>query len=665
MRKVFLDVGTQDGSAALEALKEEHGFHKVFAFDADELKVDFARLHMLDIASMTTQWIVDTLLLTDRVFLRIGRPSAGLVLTDLLTSGALKRCHHLLIDAPVNAPLQPFCRDNDITVHTVERLADGNTKQEAFARWFRVCNVHAQSLAWLLPCLHPHFAWVSAMYGSGNHCVDVTRTLAAKIRQQGRLLVSNDLCGVDPCPGIGKQLSIKCIVNNVERTVQSWEGCNLFVTDRPATVISFMLRCRNEEKTLLRALTTLEHLLDVGVGYEIVVVLHKCTDQSLQIADDYARTAPVRVRVLEYDLDVSRPGLETFVTDDSHECSLVSYYNWCFAQTWAPFVWKWDGDFEMNGALASEVLDTLSQEQHDNRPLTIKIFAKSIDGRGDFEQYLSSATVGYTKQAFWEVACFLSGVRSVTLKNWFLHNDSPKANPKPYWEAEPWFAHHGTGLGYVFKRRFEAIKRWLEEPVAYDMARSCSASFNESLFKRLKDVSMSEIDRLWAETTVVISSCGEPHLLRRTIESFVAMNTATVKGCIIIETSGSKGINDFVADLCPFPVNLIYKPQAFEHALDLVRTEFVANVKNGTVFGQRSFIEKAVPVLFTDPKVLCVCFGNSSTAQKQKPFDFSQQLAQNSICEFSCLQLPRVARMHGQHNCRAKFEASGHFALLK
>jgi len=691
MRKVFLDVGTQDGLASLEALKQEHNFQQVYAFEKDEIKVEFSCLDMLDISSLNTAWVIANLLPTDRVFMRIGQ--IGVAITELLQTAALKRCNHILIDTDFPNVLQPFCRENDITLHTMERLADGRTRQEAYAHWFRICANHSRSLSWLLPSLAENFRWISATYGFGDRCADVLHSLSTNLsRRRGRVLVSNHLCGCDPCPGVGKQLVIKCMVNNVERTVVTWESFSLFVTDKPTTVVSFMVRCRNEEKTLLRALSTLEHLLDFGVGYEVVVILHKCTDRSQEIADDYARTAPVRVRVVEYDLDVSRAGLETFVTDDSHECSLISFNNWCLAQTWAPFVWKWDSDFELNPDVAEEVATVLTHQEYDNTPLTVQIPTRFVDGtEAACEPWLSSAITNYTKYIFWEVPQFLPGSRLITLNHWFLHNDTPRANPKSYWDSQPWFASHSSGLGYVFKKRFAALKNLTSDCVPDDMARCCSSRISSSFYDQIKHLSMNDVDRLWAEITVVVTACKRPHLLRRTLESFVKMNTAPIKECIIIEDSGLTGINDFAVDLCPFPVKLIYNEKnigqvrSIDRAYDLVRTEFLAHLEDDMVFVKEGFFEKSVPLLFTDPKVFCVWLrnGDDGVFHTIEPFDYGGykrlvrdwRCGNEQWCGFtwnSCLRLTRTARKHGpynaigwgEHDCNTKFAESGHYALI-
>lgn len=320
------------------------------------------------------------------------------------------------------------------------------------------------------------------------------RVLLANIGDRtGRLQVSNGLCGCDPHPGQGKYLTIEYELDGQRRALEAVEGGWLFASDAE-TSISFMLRCRNEERTIERALTTLECLLKFGVSYEIVVILHLCTDQSRAIAENYAQTSPVPIRIWTYDLEVSRAGVETYVTDDDHEHSLVAYYNWCLKQTRAPFVYKWDADFEMNELLAEELAGVLAVDN--GQPLAVTIPIICNDGvTKSGEPYLSSGLMWYTKHVFWEVPVFMQGVKYVAVESCFLHNDAPAAAPKQYWERRPWFADEFEGKANVFRRRYNMVKTF--HAGNDDMARSCALNCDRSLVQRLRNITMEQLDALW------------------------------------------------------------------------------------------------------------------------------------------------------------------------
>ena len=349
-------------------------------------------------------------------------------------------------------------------------------------------------LRWLLPLRAKDFQIMSATYGTHEQSADVTESLLSNIgTNHGRVQVSNELCGSDPHHGRGKTLIIDCIVDCQPRKIEALEGAYLYATDDASTIISFMLRCHNAETTLQRALTTLECMLRYGVRYEIVVVLHRCTDDSKSITEQYASIAPIPVRIFTYEREISRAGLETYVTDQDHENSIMTYYNWCLAKTRAPFVFKWDSDFEMNDAVAKEIATTIEADR--GVPLVVKIPTRFIDGQPSAaEPWLSSALLKYNKFVFWEVPCHLAG-HTITLNNEFLHNDSPSAEPKNYWNSDPWFSKERVGDGNTFRRRFNMIRTLHSVP--HDMARNSALNFREDLQHRLSALTMADLDALW------------------------------------------------------------------------------------------------------------------------------------------------------------------------
>ena len=74
--------------------------------------------------------------------------------------------------------------------------------------------------------------------------------------------------------------------------------------------ISFILRARNEEAYLTQSLTS---LLSLTIPHEIVIILHKCTDQSKDIALD-AQAKGGQIRIYETDHSLSKAGYETLAT---------------------------------------------------------------------------------------------------------------------------------------------------------------------------------------------------------------------------------------------------------------------------------------------------------------------------------------------------------------
>lgn len=738
-RKVFLDVGAHVGETLAEVLRPKYAFDLVVAFEPSahciiephpKLKVermglsdrthgaqlfapgtlgssifddnpDLENAHVEDIKLIkASSWFTDNLHASDTVYMKLNcEGSEADILSDLLDSGQLARCSRVMVDftmtkipslanreSELRVRLARFAKQRNMAIYTAQEAMVGVTHQHRIAHWLRLCE---PVLQWTLPSL-ADFRWISATYGSPERSVDVLDALLSNIgKQRGCVQVSNALCGTDPHIGVGKSLTIEGELDGVRKNITAVESGWLYVTRDHTLSLSFMVQCSNGASTLSRALTTLEGLLQYGVRYEVVVVLHRCTDQSQAIADAYARSAPVPVRVLLYGLEVSRAGLETYVTDDDHPCSLISYCNWCLAQARAPFVWKWDSDFELNDAVAREVAQLIAT--CDGRPIAVRIPAKSREGVDAVpEPWFSNACTHYAKSSFWEVPVYCQGVQLVTLKSWFFHHDAPALDTKPHSLTPSWFAHAAEGRAYVFRRRFQAIEEAFGT-LPFDMASSCSLKLEHGVQERLRALTMSEVDALWAKVTVVVTACNRPHLLRQTMQSFVKMNTAPISECIIIEDSGLQGINEFVKDMCPFPVTLVYNARnlgqlsSMDRAYELVRTEFLMHMEDDMEFVKPGFIEKSVPLLFTDPKVFCVWLrsGDEGLYHSVEPFDFGGyrrlvrdwKCGSETWCGFtfnSSLRLTRTARMHGpyaqigwgEHDCNRKFAESGHYALI-
>lgn len=199
--------------------------------------------------------------------------------------------------------------------------------------------------------------------------------------------------------------------------------------------ISFIVKVRNEEATLEAAVRSLFELV---VVYEILIILHRCVDASAKIAARLAVENP-RIRILHYDLPLSRAGYETLATDTDSQHSLIRYYNWCRQQ--ARYMWhaKWDADFVapagfiqwVNGA---GIWGTPHQ--------IVRIAARDTDGGTEWGDYFSSCLSHYYKDVFWETAYYVFDpslhVKHVLTDVWIEHRSSV-STLKAYWREDPWF----------------------------------------------------------------------------------------------------------------------------------------------------------------------------------------------------------------------------------
>jgi glycosyltransferase involved in cell wall biosynthesis len=104
--------------------------------------------------------------------------------------------------------------------------------------------------------------------------------------------------------------------------------------------ISGYMRVRNEEQFLALAIESHLPFLD-----ELVIVYNACTDQTPEIAAEYAQRYPDKVRVFHYEPEAYPPGTAEFVSlppDSPH--SLVNYYNFALCQTTCRVAMKVDAD---------------------------------------------------------------------------------------------------------------------------------------------------------------------------------------------------------------------------------------------------------------------------------------------------------------------------------
>jgi glycosyltransferase involved in cell wall biosynthesis len=195
--------------------------------------------------------------------------------------------------------------------------------------------------------------------------------------------------------------------------------------------ISFILRARNEETYLAQSLAS---LVGLTVAHEIVVILHKCTDQSKDIAlTAQARGQPIRI--YETDTNLSKAGYETLATPAKHNESLASFYSQCFSFGQYNWLFKWDADFvassELLGFLNSELVLDCSE------PTRYLIPCQMSEGVINKEAYLFNCLMGYKKYIFWETPAFVGGseIKEISARIFTI----PHTILKEYWKEPPWF----------------------------------------------------------------------------------------------------------------------------------------------------------------------------------------------------------------------------------
>jgi glycosyltransferase involved in cell wall biosynthesis len=104
--------------------------------------------------------------------------------------------------------------------------------------------------------------------------------------------------------------------------------------------ISGFIRARNEEEWLGLSIESHLPFLD-----EIVVVYNRCIDATPEIALDYQKRYPDKVKVYNYEPDVYPQGSKEVVSlPENSPNSLINYYNYALCKTTKKIALKVDGD---------------------------------------------------------------------------------------------------------------------------------------------------------------------------------------------------------------------------------------------------------------------------------------------------------------------------------
>ena len=112
-----------------------------------------------------------------------------------------------------------------------------------------------------------------------------------------------------------------------------------------------------------------------------------------------------------------------------------------------------------------------------------------------------------------------------------------------------------------------------------------------------------------SEITLFITSCGRPHLLKQTLESFMKFNTYPIKEAIICEDSGNINSIDFAKDILNFPCQIIYNEKrigqmrSIENGVKYITTPYVFHCEDDWEFYCPGFIEASLEILLENDKI--------------------------------------------------------------
>lgn len=111
--------------------------------------------------------------------------------------------------------------------------------------------------------------------------------------------------------------------------------------------------------------------------------------------------------------------------------------------------------------------------------------------------------------------------------------------------------------------------------------------------------------------TFLLLSCGRPDLLMRTLGSFFQYNTYHIESYYVYEDSGIKGVNEEVEKAFP-QVTFINGEErvgqviALDRLYSYAKTEYIFTCEDDWLFYRSGFIERSIPILESDPKILQV-----------------------------------------------------------
>ena len=213
--------------------------------------------------------------------------------------------------------------------------------------------------------------------------------------------------------------------------------------------VSFIVRIHNEEATLEQCVRS---LAGVKFLHEIVLILHRCTDKSSDIAMSLA-LENTNVRVLAYDNAVSRAGYETLATDADSPHSFITYSNWCVQQAKYSWVFKWDADFVATPTLIT-FMNSIIWEQ---KNMHISVVAKNSTS-SNRENYLCGGPRVFTKHVFWEDNRYSPGADFWHFSDEMcIEHVSDLSNLKAYWNEPPWYLTETSEEAAIVKDRVERL----------------------------------------------------------------------------------------------------------------------------------------------------------------------------------------------------------------
>ncbi|MHA2279958.1 MAG: glycosyltransferase [Promethearchaeota archaeon] len=200
--------------------------------------------------------------------------------------------------------------------------------------------------------------------------------------------------------------------------------------------ISFILRAKNEQKTIGMAIDSLTQLLGhLNLPYEINIILNQCTDNTESEVTIRQKNNP-NIHLFHYPFQLGKTGLENICTPVTSIHSTVWLLNWMLMKGKYQYTFRWDADFIMTSSLAGELKEFIEIQDIVN---IAAIFSDT--GRANTEPYLWSNNLvpRYCRYSLWHLTRYArQSSKVITAKGKIIH-DSPLDYKKDYWSEDPWW----------------------------------------------------------------------------------------------------------------------------------------------------------------------------------------------------------------------------------
>ena len=110
-----------------------------------------------------------------------------------------------------------------------------------------------------------------------------------------------------------------------------------------------------------------------------------------------------------------------------------------------------------------------------------------------------------------------------------------------------------------------------------------------------------------------MTACNRPSLLEKTFDSFLEMNTYPIEKYIINEDSGIPNVNDhLIKKYSHLNIEWIFNTKplgqiaSIDNMYSKITTEYIFHCEEDWLFSDKSFIEKSLKIMETNPKILLV-----------------------------------------------------------